>query len=349
VDRVSGVPCLIVTLCKSPNFGAYLQAFALQKILTAYGYQVSFLDIYDSENNKKKYRLLFRGWKRTPLSVIFNIRKLLAFKQAERKLRFAARYDLSEYEVAFIGSDEIWSVTNGTFNSAPEFFGLDLPNIKKFAYAPSVGNSSLEDLKRYPHFIQGLTQLDMLSVRDYESLQVAVKLAQRDDAAITLDPTFLYNFEADEEKLTKKKPYLLVYTYGFNREIIEEVKSYARKNGLRIISVGFYHTWVDENISCGPFQFLSAIKDAEYVVTDTFHGSIFAIKYRKNFLSYGKHKNKVAHLLNSLGLSDNLVDAGFLSGDQMIETDYSDIDPRLDSLINNSRKYLERCNAWVIV
>ena len=45
--------CLIVTLCKSPNFGAYLQAFALKEVLTSYGYQVSFLDIYDKENTKK--------------------------------------------------------------------------------------------------------------------------------------------------------------------------------------------------------------------------------------------------------------------------------------------------------
>ena len=86
MSRLSNTPCLIVTLCKSLNYGAYLQAFALQEVLTAYGYQVSFLDIYDRENNIKRYKHLFGGTKNTPQSYIFNIRKLLAFKKYEKKL-----------------------------------------------------------------------------------------------------------------------------------------------------------------------------------------------------------------------------------------------------------------------
>ncbi len=336
MEELSGVPCLVVTLCKSPNFGAYLQAFALKEVLTEYGYQVSFLNVYDTDNNKKRYRLLFRGWKRAPLSALFNVRKLIAFKKAERKIKIVSRHELSRYKVAFIGSDEVWSVTNGTFNSVPEFFGLDLPGLLTFSYAPSIGNSGLEDMKRYPGFIQGIKEIDMLSVRDYESLQVAVKLAHRNDTAMVLDPTFLYDFAADEKEFNAETPYLLVYTYGFDPDIIEEVKFYAKKMGLKVISVGFYHSWVDKNISCGPFEFLSAVKGAECIITDTFHGSIFAIKYRKNFLSYGRHKNKVAHLLGSLGLSDNLVDAGFLSGGRIIETDYSEVESRLSSLIDNT-------------
>lgn len=339
--------CLIVTLCKSPNFGAYLQAFALKEVLEGYGYKVSFLDIYDEENNKKKLQFLFRGWKRRPLSILFNFRKLLAFRSAEKQLSIVPRGDLSEFNAVFIGADEIWSVTNGTFNSAPEFFGLNLSNLLKFSYAPSVGNSDVEDMVQHPGFMQGLNNLDMLSVRDGESYEVATKAAGRDDVTLVLDPTFLHDFSANEESFDVGCRYLLVYTYGFSAEVVKEVKAYARQHGLAIISAGFHHSWADRNISCNPFEFLSLVKEAEYVVTDTFHGSIFAIKYQKNFVSYGRHKKKVKYLLESLGLEGSLVDPGYLVEGRLIETDYSNFKANLEPLISDSREYLERCNDMV--
>jgi len=347
VNKVPNTRCLIVTLCKSPNFGAYLQAFALKEVLSGYGYQVSFLDIYDEANETKRLQFLFRGWKRKPLSILFNLRKLLAFRKAEERLNIVSRGDLSEFRVAFIGSDEVWSVTNGTFNSAPEFFGLNLGSLLKFSYAPSVGNSGVEDMAQHPEYMEGLHKLDKLSVRDSESFEVATNAARRDDVTLVLDPTFLHDFSLNEEKSDIGSRYLLVYTYGFSEKVIEEVKVYAKKERLMILSVGFYHSWADKNISCSPFEFLSVVKSAECVVTDTFHGSIFAIKYRKNFVSYGRHKKKVKYLLESLGLVDSLVDPGYLVGGRLIETDYSNIDARLEPLVADSREYLENCNELV--
>ena len=347
MNRPINARCLIVTLCKSPNFGAYLQAFALKEVLSGYGYKVSFLDIYDEANNKKRLQFLFRGWKRRPLTVLFNFRKLLAFRSVEKRLNIVPRGDLSQFRAVFIGSDEIWSVTNGTFNSAPEFFGLNLGSLLKFSYAPSVGNSGVEDMRRHPEFMEGLRKLDMLSARDGETYEVATKAARRDDVTLVLDPTFLHDFSANEEKFDVGCRYLLVYTYGFSDEVVKEVKAYARQHGLKVISAGFHHSWADKNVSCNPFEFLSVVKAAECVVTDTFHGSIFAIKYHKNFVSYGRHKKKVKYLLESLGLEDSLVDVGHLVEGRLIETDYSNFKANLEPLISDSREYLERCNDMV--
>lgn len=339
--------CIIVTLCKSANFGAYLQAFALKEVLAKYGYQVSFLDIYDEANNKKRLQFLFRGWKRRPLTILFNFRKLLAFRSAEKRFSIIPRGDLSQFRAVFIGSDEIWSVTNGTFNSAPEFFGLNLGNLLKFSYAPSVGNSGVEDMRRHPEFIEGLQRLDMLSVRDSESYELTTKAARRDDVTLVLDPTFLHDFSTNEEKFEVGCRYLLVYTYGFSKEVAKEVTAYARRHGLTTISAGFHHSWADRNIPCNPFEFLSLVKAAECVVTDTFHGSIFAIKYQKNFVTYGRHKKKVKYLLESLGLESSLVDPGYLVGGRLIGTDYSNVKANLEPLISCSREYLKRCNGMV--
>lgn len=348
MNDLKNTPCLIVTLCKSLNYGAYLQAFALQEILTTYGYQVSFLDIYDKENNIKRYKHLFGGIKNTPQSYIFNIRKLLSFKKYEKKFTIVPRGNLSRFKVVFIGSDEVWSVTNGSFNSAPEFFGINLPKSLKFSYAPSVGSSNVEDLNSYPKYVQGISELSMISVRDIESLEVAKKASMDKDVSMVLDPTFLHNFTSNEEKYNINEPYILVYTYGFEKNIIKEVKAYARRHKLMIVSAGFYHSWADKNIACNPFEFLSIVRNADSVVTDTFHGSIFAIKYRKNFISYGGHKPKVKYLLESLGLEKSLVEVGCLSNDKTIETSYSNLEVVLNPKIYGSRNYLEQCNAMML-
>ncbi|MCB1811265.1 MAG: polysaccharide pyruvyl transferase family protein [Candidatus Competibacteraceae bacterium] len=347
MKKLSSIPCLIVTLCKSPNYGAYLQAFALKEVLTSYGYKVSFLDVYDRENNKKRYKFLFRGWRRNPASILFNFRKFFAFRYAEKKLVIVSRSDISNFKVAFIGSDEIWSVTNGTFNCAPEFFGLNLKNMWKFSYAPSVGNSGVENMVFFPEYMNGIRAIDLLSVRDTESLEVAKYAISHNDVSLVLDPTFLHDFSKQEEMINVGKPYLLVYTYGFDEVVVKEVRDYALSNNLAIISAGFYHSWVDKNLPCTPFEFLSLVKDAECVITDTFHGSIFSIKYRKNFISYSHHKKKVKHLLESLGLSSCLVSAGYLKEGNEIKTNYSNFELTLQPLLYESKKYLERCNALV--
>lgn len=347
MTKVDKIRCVIVTLCRSPNYGAFLQAFALKQILSGRGYKVNCLDIYDRDNNKKRYKVLYRGWKKQPRSIIFNSLKFLTFRSAEKKLEIVSSGDLAGCRAAFIGADEIWSVTNGTFNTAPEFFGLNMEGVLKLSYAPSVGNSGIDDIAKYPSYVEGLRNLDMISVRDCESLQVATTVIGRDDVSMVLDPTFLHDFSTNEEKITIPGRYILVYTYGFSAPLVEEVKAYARKNRLRIISAGFYHRWADKNYSCSPFQFLSLIKSSECVITDTFHGSIFAIKYRKNFLSYGRHKKKVKHLLESLGLHGSLVDPGFLSDRRSFNTDYSMIDERLSPLMAVSVDYLERCDALI--
>ena len=348
MTQVSGKTCLIVTLCKSPNYGAYFQAFALKEILIGYGYKVDFLDIYDGENHKLLRRQFLRGSKRNPLNVWFGIRKFFVFKKADKKLSIKQREDLSSYECVFIGSDEVWSVTNGSFRSAPEFFGLNLNGLLKFSYAPSVGNSGIEDFIGFPNFIDGLKRLDLISARDGESYEFIKKSVGRDDVVKVLDPTLLYDFSEKEVSFDVKKPYLLVYTYNFTKEVIEDVKFYADKNGLTIISAGFYHTWADRNIPCSPFEFLSLIRNARVFVTDTFHGSIFAIKYQKDFISYGLHKKKVKYLLESLGLSKNLVTAGFLKSGGRIETDYTNLDKYLSPLIDQSHQYIQKCNSMVV-
>lgn len=341
------VQCLIITLCKSLNYGAYLQAFALKEVLSNRGYQVSCLDVYDMANEKKRLKGLYRGWKRRPFSIVFNTAKLMVFKLAEKKLNIAQFSESSSAKIAYIGADEIWSVKNGSFDPAPEFFGLELDGLVKASYAPSVGNSGLEDIIRYPDYVRGLSNLDAISVRDSESLKVATEVTGRQDATLVLDPTLLHDFSKHEIPIKIKSDFVLVYTYGFSSELAKEVRKFAKRNNVVVISAGFYHSWADKNVACSPFQFLSLMKAAKYVITDTFHGSIFAIKYRKNFICYGQHKKKVKHLFELLGLNEALVSPGYLSEGRDIKSDYSGLEDRLLPLVKQSFDYLDRCDLIV--
>lgn len=338
---------LIITLCKSLNFGAYLQAFALQEVLKGYGYKISFLDVYDRENDIKRYKHLFGGVKSSPSGIVFNINKLISFRLAEKKLNIISNIEPSDFKAAFIGSDEVWSVTNGSFDSVPEFFGLQLPSFPKFSYAASVGSSTVIDFNRYPEYIKGISELNKISVRDQESLNVAVSASPSQDIFTVLDPTFLHNFTSNEKIYLIKSAYILIYTYGFDENIIQEIKSYAKSQNLLIISAGFFHSWVDRNINCSPFEFLSLIKNAESVITDTFHGTIFAIKYRKNFISYGGHKPKVRDLLESLNLDSSIAEYGYLTEKKEIRTNYTGLENNLNPKIHTSRQFIESCLAVI--
>lgn len=176
-----------------------------------------------------------------------------------------------------------------------------------------------------------------------------MKLVYWNDIVMVLDFIFLYDFVVDEKEFNVEILYFLVYMYGFDFDIIEEVKFYVKKMGFKVIFVGFYYFWVDKNIFCGLFEFLFVVKGVECIIIDIFYGLIFVIKYRKNFLSYGRYKNKVVYFFGFFGLLDNLVDVGFLLGGWIIEIDYFEVELRFSFLIDNSRNYLECCNLLVII
>lgn len=334
---------LIATLCRSPNVGAYLQAYALQEVLKKKGLNPCFLDIYDWVNNLKRYKFIFRRRGKLLINLPFNFKQVLAFKLSEKQLNIIKKDSNINFDGAFVGSDEIWNVTNSTFNTVPEFFGINIPTTKKFTYAPSVGNATHLDIRKYPVYVNGINSFDLLSVRDSETFTTVSELAPNKMVTRVVDPTFLYDFSDDEEPITIPVPYIAVYTYGMKPEKVSEVRDYARKNNLMLVSPTIKHMWCDMNIPSTPFQFLSIIKNAKCVITDTFHGSIFAIKYKKDFISYGDEKKKVKDLLMSLKLNSSLIADGELSKISKIETDYKDVAPILNEKILVSHQYLAEC------
>lgn len=334
---------LIVTLCRSLNFGAYLQAYALQQVLRNKGLDPVFVDVYDAPQLIKRHFVLLKPKDMTPSGILFNIKKLITFNAAEKKLTIKKLVDIGPVKGAFLGSDEIWNVTNTSFVHSPEFFGNSLPSVKTFSYAPSSGNCQTDDLKRYQNLVDGIRRLDMVSVRDSGTADLVRQVAPRSEIFQVLDPAFLYDFSAEEEDVLVKKPFAVVYSYNMSNARIQEIRRYATRNNILLVSPGFYNVWCDEVIPCSPFQFLSLVRRSECVITDTFHGTVFSIKYRKNFASFSEGKNKIKSLLSELGLESSSVGEGDLDNTGVIETSYDGIDEILESKLKKSNDYIDNC------
>lgn len=291
-------PTGIVTLHQSTNFGAFLQAFALQEYLRQQGLDPVFVDI--------DYRLALHKRMRRRIGQLVG-RKWFAQQQAAILANsVASHFDTGgrasdDYAQLFVGSDEMWTVRNPSFRSRKQFFGVGLRAERLSAYAPSMGQTRFEDLAGQPALVQGLKAFDDLSARDAATVDAVQRLTGREVAHV-LDPTFLIDWQP-HIKQTQVKDALLVYSYAVGGAALESLREYATSHGLRLVATGMSHDWADELVPATPFEFLGLLQSARAVVTDTFHGTIFAALMGANFAVLGHNpRNKLKALIDELGL-----------------------------------------------
>lgn len=293
----------ILTLHNAFNFGAYLQAYALQKTITDLGHDVEFISLTHREGSMRRMRTMLS---KRPKKLAFNFNKYFAFRQAWRSInvnRESYSKTRKHYDAVVIGSDEVWNIKNPTFAVMPEYFGQGLNSNKIITYAPSSSKTTYADVAGNPLLVNGMRNIHHFSARDRNTFEIVERVANK-PVTMVLDPTFLVEYDNEAEDVAiGTKGYIVVYTYQFDAIKIKKTKEFARSRGLKLVSPCFYNDWCDEVVPCTPFGFLGLVRDAAYVVTDTFHGSIFSILYKKQFGSFASEKIKVASLLSTLGLS----------------------------------------------
>ena len=100
----------------------------------------------------------------------------------------------------------------------------------------------------------------------------------------------------------KDSNYILVYGYDnrlIEKKYVQEIKAFAKKHGKKLYAVGFFQDWCDKLIVASPLEVLGWVKQADYVVCETFHGTVFSIKYQKQFacIVRDSNRNKLGDLL----------------------------------------------------
>jgi hypothetical protein len=195
----------IVTLYDAPNYGAFLQAYALQEILEGMGHHVEFLPfrnieppeyvIWTLDYGRVLYNLI--NFKR----IIYQFRRRRAIKKCLSKLNIA-RNTSQYYDVVILGSDEIWNLNSVTFNHYPEYFGNNINTGNLITYAPDCGNTPIQELAADENAINGLKRINRISARSQHTAE-AVKTITGKNVPLVLDPALLLGDFSIKTKKTK--------------------------------------------------------------------------------------------------------------------------------------------------
>lgn len=299
----------IITVYNSENCGSFLQAYALKAALEKLGHTVYFLN----RNNKDTSHSL-------KLHIEDSIKKLLQFQFKDCKniwMRYKAFINvqklfptISESDEIYhkidcfvIGSDTVWNLNSKYFSKNIDiYFGKNL-NSKIITYAVSVANTPKDKFVNNKTAIECSRRISDISVRDDATYEI-VKDVFHMDCEIVCDPTLLLNKD-DYNLLIKDRPAfddapILIYYFGnLPDDSIYQIKKLREETGKKIISFGQYRDWCDINVPFDPYLFIQCYRDCAFVLTNTFHGTIFSLIYEKSFADYGQEKKKIKSLLSS--------------------------------------------------
>lgn len=372
-----GKSVAIVTLVGYFNYGNRLQNYALQRVLDTFGFNVETL-IFNSrrENNENELRLYKRVSNLRKMSVYdilskgsmklwsyINKKELIEsntirtdiFKRFTNDYIRETEYSLSnnnipvslseKYDYFITGSDQVW---NPAYNKSSSIYFLTFaPKEKRIAYAPSFGVSEIRDefIDRYKEWISGI---DKLSVREYDGAKIIKNLIGV-DVPVLVDPTMLLT-EPQWDKIAKEprnKPnekYLLTYFLGYTTiEYSKRIKKIATSNNLKVVKLGSIKE--KETYWTGPSELLSYIKDCSLLCTDSFHGVVFSIIYKKPFIVYKRvgtqsMYSRINTLLDKFNLHCRKVEC--IDFDKnLFDIDYSHITPILEAEREKAIDYLK--------
>lgn len=306
----------IVTVYDSLNSGSYWQAFALGQVLRSMGHEVCYYRRVKKGASSSKARQL----KKT-LSLILHGRFHEAgeFRQKVRKFKeCAGNFDIisstdkefGSVDYFILGSDTIWNLDSDYFlNCKSVFWGDIFKEQHILSYAGSLANTKAEKLVPKSEYSKSLSRWKSISVRDEYTKEVFSKLTDK-DITVVCDPTLL--LELKDYKILAKPvggDYIFIYLFkALNKKQDRELKEFAASNGLKIVC-GTYRNIVSqpyEFIINNPADFMGHMLGAKYVITDTFHGTIFSVNLRKDFVVIDRNKNKVNGFLKTVKLEDRL-------------------------------------------
>lgn len=316
----------ICTLYFGNNFGAILQAFALQEVLKDMGHEVEFIKVRDVQINMNQPNVDLFEKSREHINLnkeVFNSVK-------------------DKYDAIIIGSDEMWNINNGTFEHFEEYFGKNLDAEKIISYAPSANGVTAEQLRAAYGDNVKFEEFKYISARD-ESTQKLVKDISGRDAQIVLDPTLLIS---DFSKYATNpfpdlKDYIILYGYKFSEEEKEKIIKFAKDNNKKIYSLAYKFDWA-ETLYTDIFGFLGVIKNADYMITNTFHGTLFALILEKKFVVFSNNNSKVEDIINKFQFQErNGINASDLNKIFSENIDYEKINKLKLEHRKRSLDYLE--------
>ena len=339
----------IITFYNSRNCGAFLQAYALGDVLcTLTGCAPRYVET-GARNPKLGLGKVIKA------SIKGGDAKLWTFEKSKTRNYLLALSDFNltgvdcffgDNDLLVFGSDEIWNLARQSVANYPALWGSGINGGVRVSYAPAANGADLLGSSCANDFRRCLSAFSLLSARDPVTQRAVNEVVGR-VVELVCDPTLLLDAERYRgiQQETQMRDYLLVYSYGrkMTRADIASIREFASTHGLKVISAGTKLAWCDLSIPAGPFEFLGLMDNAEYVVTDTFHGSVFASIYHKRFVSFGRTNSKVIEFMNGYRLEERMVTGGRVLEECLLaEPDFSAFDACWSDMRVKSLAYLQR-------
>lgn len=356
----------IITWVTYNNFGTFLQAYALQKYVIRQGWDnyilddSSMIEVNTSWEYKIKKALMrvlqinFRKYEKSRecASSMFNEFKrknLIIDSESSNMQSLNAKYD-----VFICGSDQIW---NPYLLENPNvgFYYASFTRKKKIAYAPSIG--VYEVPQQYKEKLKELTSgFNFLSAREQQGVDILRELTGEKVVKV-VDPTLLLDVNQWDKLLPKSSPckeeYILAYFLTPNPIFINVANNFAKRHKLKLklfLTNKRYYGYCCDLITAGPTEFLHYVREAKYLFTDSFHGSIFASIFNTQFFTFRRfndiaqsQNSRVENLLEMMGINERLLGEDNCDEvNNLPDIDFARIDANLVPYIEQSKEFLKK-------
>lgn len=367
------------------NYGSMLQILATQKVIERMGWEYEIIR-YNKKTLMfmvKNLTRLFNPYFMRGVRMGFSKRKKMrkhpdVMKMNAKRLSLISEYRKAHigpyssvykgyknlvkatknYDAFIVGSDQLWTPAGITSKFYNLLFVPD--NIKKISFATSFGVNSVpkNQVKMTSRYLK---RIDYLSVRETTGAEIVKKLTSR-NATVALDPTLLLSGDEWQKVFPEKKmceePYIFSYFLGTNAEHRKAVTELSKKTGIKIVTCPHFDEFVDADIDFGdeqrydidPVGFLNLIRGAEYICTDSFHGSVFSILNHKKFLTFNRfnenekqsRNSRIESLFSLLGLeARRCSDLTYLEKKLNENINYDLVDQKLNCLREETFEFLD--------
>lgn len=365
----------IITFHRAMNYGAVLQMYALYTYLKQQGHDPFVIDF------KRSYPDGYLKWRigyllKHPFDIFTAVKNRLISKRTKLCLKqgfylFLNRFitftetaqtldELQKYppaaDIYICGSDQIWNPHEIGFDAA-YFLDFGSTDVKRISYGASFGRKEIP-----PEYVDvlrmHLKRFDAISVREASGVKIVKKLTGL-KATQVLDPTLLIDdySEVIDDSLVPSGKYILVYRLYQERRLTEWmsdlINNISRETGLPvyIISPNNKYKGLGKQLNPSPSEFLGLIKDADLVITNSFHGTVFAILFNRNFITcaidcYEDRLNlRITEFLDGLGLSRHFIAFGSESSSWSVartSVDYKSVYRKLTDMRRRSYDYIKK-------
>ena len=368
------------------NYGSILQAYALQQFLNNMGNEAEIIRYKKTNLIKQASRLFYyplfkatvkmkwkniycKVFKKKECSQTLNSRERAFSAFIDKNIRVSKLYvgrkelekSYQDYDVFVLGSDQVWN----PMNLGGDFFTMTFvpDHVRKITYAPSFGVSEIPKNQRKKTAAY-LSRIDKIAVREKDGIRIIKELTGRDVTTV-VDPTILIDRSVWDQQTSErmvKEDYIFCYFISTNPAYRAFAKRLSEKTGLKVVGIPHVDEYVKADVGfgdiipdgVGPLEFVNLIRNAYYVCTDSFHGSVFSTLYHKTYFTFSRYakeggdstNSRLYSFLEMIGLEKRLTNPEQEITDVLLQKiDYQNTDAILKKIRADSIKYLETALA----